>query len=129
VRIKSDDDAHEIELEMISVRGQTAADNFYIIVFGETLNDGAAHVKRGGKKPAEKRNSTTSERGQAAREIKHSGTNLQALIEDHGTTLEEYKSANEEALSDNEELQSTNEELETAKEELQNRNAELGVSN
>ena len=54
---------------------------------------------------------------------------MQALIEDHETTLEEYKSSNEEVLSANEELQSTNEELETAKEELQSTNEELTTLN
>ena len=54
---------------------------------------------------------------------------MQALIEDHETTLEEYKSSNEELLSANEELQSTNEEMETAKEELQSTNEELTTLN
>jgi two-component system CheB/CheR fusion protein len=142
VRIKSDGGSREIDLEVIPIRGQTVADNFYIVVFQEALKDGSPRAKRGVKRHPEKLR-LPSERERAEREIKHLREQLQALIEDHETTLEEYKSTNEEVLSTNEELQSTNEELETAKEELQstneelttlneelqNRNAELSVSN
>ncbi len=129
VRIKSNGDAREIDLEVIPVWGQTVSDNFYIIVFQEALKNGAPRAKRGAKKPAAKRNAGPSERERTDREINHLREQLQALIEDHETTLEEYKSTNEEVLSANEELQSTNEELETAKEELQSTNEELTTLN
>jgi two-component system CheB/CheR fusion protein len=128
VRIRSDGDTREIDLEVIPVRGQTAAENFYIIVFQEAAKDATPHkAKRGGKKRAAKQG--PSERERADREVNHLRDQLQALIEDHETTLEEYKSTNEEVLSANEELQSTNEELETAKEELQSTNEELTTLN
>jgi two-component system, chemotaxis family, CheB/CheR fusion protein len=129
VRIKSDGETREIDLEVIPVRGQSPRENFYIVVFQEALNDGAARPKRAVKKARLNPNSSASERDRAEREIAHLREQLQALIEDHETTLEEYKSANEEVLSANEELQSTNEELETAKEELQSTNEELTTLN
>ncbi|MGC1255963.1 MAG: PAS domain-containing protein, partial [Candidatus Acidiferrales bacterium] len=129
VRIKSDGDTREIDLEVIPVRGQSPTENFYIVVFQEAMNNGAARPKRGAKKSVVKPNSSASERDRAEREITHLREQLQALIEDHETTLEEYKSSNEEVLSANEELQSTNEELETAKEELQSTNEELTTLN
>jgi two-component system, chemotaxis family, CheB/CheR fusion protein len=129
VRIKSNGDTREIDLEVIPLRGQTHTENFYIIVFQEAIADGARRPKRAGKKPPAKQNALASERDRAEREITHLREQLQALIEDHETTLEEYKSSNEEVLSANEELQSTNEELETAKEELQSTNEELTTLN
>ncbi|MGC1987251.1 MAG: chemotaxis protein CheB [Candidatus Acidiferrales bacterium] len=129
VRIKSDGDTREIDLEVIPVRGQSPTETFYIVVFQEAMNDGAARPKRGAKKPIVKPNSSASELDRAEREIAHLREQLQALIEDHETALEEYKSSNEEVLSANEELQSTNEELETAKEELQSTNEELTTLN
>ena len=129
VRIKSDGDTREIDLEVIPVRGQSATENFYIIVFQEAIGDGAPRPGRAGKKPPAKRSASSSERDRTEREIAHLREQLQALIEDHETTLEEYKSSNEEVLSANEELQSTNEELETAKEELQSTNEELTTLN
>lgn len=91
MRIKSDDEAHEIDLEVISVRAQTAADNFYIIVFGESLNDGRPTSSAGARCLPKKRNSTTSEREQAAREIKNSGTNCRRSwkIMDHSGRIAE----------------------------------------
>ena len=129
VRIKSDAGTREIDLEVIPVRGETSSENYYVIVFQESLTDGAARPKRGAKKRPEKRNPANSERERSDREIAHLREQLQALIEDHETTLEEYKSSNEELLSANEELQSTNEEMETAKEELQSTNEELTTLN
>ena len=129
VHIKSNGDTREIDLEVIPVRGQTPADNFYVIVFMEPLKEVPSRTKRGGKKQAEKRKTVPSERERADREIKQLRDQLQAIVEDHETTLEEYKSTNEEVLSANEELQSTNEELETAKEELQSTNEELTTLN
>ncbi|MGA8021629.1 MAG: chemotaxis protein CheB [Candidatus Acidiferrales bacterium] len=129
VRIKSDGDTREIDLEVIPVRGQSPTENFYIVVFQEAMNAAAARPKRGATKPRVKPNSSASELGRAEREITHLREQLQTLIEDHETTLEEYKSSNEEVLSANEELQSTNEELETAKEELQSTNEELTTLN
>lgn len=51
--------------------------------------------------------------------------NLQAALQFHQTTNEEYRLAHEEMQSTNEELQSTNEELETSREELRSINEEL----
>jgi two-component system, chemotaxis family, CheB/CheR fusion protein len=130
VRIKSDGNTREIDLEVIPVRGHSPADNFYIIVFQEALSDGPARGKRGTKtKPASEQRRIVSEHERSEREIDRLRDQLQALMEDHETTLEEYKSTNEEVLSANEELQSTNEELETAKEELQSTNEELTTLN
>jgi two-component system, chemotaxis family, CheB/CheR fusion protein len=57
-------------------------------------------------------------------ELKYTKENLQATIEELGTSNEELQSTNEELISSNEELQSTNEELQSVNEELYTVNSE-----
>ncbi|HSD21015.1 MAG TPA: PAS domain-containing protein, partial [Anaeromyxobacter sp.] len=54
---------------------------------------------------------------------------LEAMIEQHQTSGDEFATLNEELTAANEELQSTNEELESAKEELESANEELTTLN
>ena len=130
IRIQSNGTSREIDLEIIPIRGQSGAERFYIVTFQESAPGGvpASHGKRRFQRPSESQRQE-KDRERAASEIGRLRAQLQALIEDHETTLEEFKSANEEVLSANEELQSTNEELETAKEELQSSNEELTTLN
>jgi two-component system, chemotaxis family, CheB/CheR fusion protein len=57
-------------------------------------------------------------------ELKYTKENLQATIEELGTSNEELQATNEELISSNEELQSTNEELQSVNEELYTVNSE-----
>jgi two-component system CheB/CheR fusion protein len=130
VHVQSNGGTREVDIEVIPVRGGTAQDRFYAIVFQEAPNRESTPPKAK-EQPGKKTGATAleRERDRAVQEGKQLREELQALIEDHETTLEEFKSANEEVLSANEELQSTNEELETAKEELQSTNEELTTLN
>ncbi|MBF0328786.1 MAG: PocR ligand-binding domain-containing protein [Nitrospirae bacterium] len=57
-------------------------------------------------------------------EVLYTRENLQASIEELGTSNEELQSTNEELIASNEELQSTNEELQSVNEELYTVNSE-----
>src|SRR6185312_15929361 len=140
VHVKADDYVKEVNLEVIPVRGQTARDRFYVVVFqdAEPQASSSPRAKKqiAGKKPTAHRTATTRETERLQREAAQLRDQLQSLIEDHESTAEEYKSANEELQSTNEELetakeelQSSNEELTTLNEELQNRNVELSLAN
>jgi two-component system CheB/CheR fusion protein len=54
---------------------------------------------------------------------------LEAMVEQHQISDDDFATVNEELVAANEELQSTNEELESAKEELQSANEELTTLN
>jgi two-component system CheB/CheR fusion protein len=130
VRVRSNGGARDVDLEVIPVRGQTTQDHYYVVVFQDSPRretSSAKSKKVPGRKAAQA--AWERERERSAEEAKQLRDQLQALIEDHEMTLEEFKSSNEEVLSANEELQSTNEELETAKEELQSTNEELTTLN
>jgi two-component system CheB/CheR fusion protein len=130
LRISSDGATRSVNLEVIPVRGQSAGERLYIIVFQEVDRTGS-HTAGGGR-----RLERETEKGRASRELaratqeeEHLREQLHTLIDEHEITLEEFKSANAEVLSANEELQSSNEELETTKEELQSSNEELSTLN
>jgi len=59
------------------------------------------------------------------KELAHTRTHLNVVVEELETSNEELQSLNEELQSANEELQSSNEELQTSNEELQSSNEEL----
>jgi two-component system CheB/CheR fusion protein len=130
VQIQSDEGSREVSLEVLPLRGASAQERFYVVVFQEAARKPAVlgdDHKSG--KTAKVARSTTRDTELLKREMNQLREQLRALIEEHETTTEEFKSAHEEVLSANEELQSTNEELETAKEELQSTNEELTTLN
>jgi two-component system, chemotaxis family, CheB/CheR fusion protein len=130
VRIQSEDGTREVNLEVVPLRGPSAEERFYVVVFQnaagkpEVLEEKSKVRKNGkGTRSRARENETLQHESNQLRE------QLRSLIEEHETTAEEFKAAHEEVLSANEELQSTNEELETAKEELQSTNEELTTLN
>jgi two-component system CheB/CheR fusion protein len=127
VQVQSNGGTREVNLEVIPLQGQGAADRFYVVVFQDAAASGKA--RGGGPQVRKTKQDSSPENERGKREIAQLRQQLQALIEDHETTTEEFQSANEEVFSANEELQSTNEELETAKEELQSSNEELTTLN
>ena len=137
VEVRANGGLHEVDLEVIPLRGPAPGERYYLVIFQESKQ--AARVeppKAVGKDGTPGKGRTQSEQAAAERQVgvlKHelaqTKSTLQSVIEEQDTTNEELKSANEEILSSNEELQSTNEELETAKEELQSSNEELTTLN
>ena len=130
VQIQSESGPREVNLEVVPLRGPTAHERFYVVVFQDVAAKAAAagdKTKRG--KGVKVDGSMTRGADRLRREASQLREQLRALIEEQETTAGEFKSAHEEALSANEELQSTNEELETAKEELQSTNEELTTLN
>jgi two-component system CheB/CheR fusion protein len=130
LHITSNGGTRDIDLEVIPIRGQSAADRLYIIAFQDALRpvSSTAAVARRSEKRTEK-GRASRELARVNQELQRLREQLRTLIDEHETTLEEFKSANAEILSANEELQSTNEELETTKEELQSSNEELSTLN
>ena len=130
VQIQSEAGTREISLEVVPLRGPTAQERFYVVVFQDAVREPSAlKDKAKGGKPVKIAPSTARDTDTLKREADQLREQLRSLIEEHETTAEEFKAAHEEVLSANEELQSTNEELETAKEELQSTNEELTTLN
>ena len=130
VRITANGGTREVDMEVIPLRGQSAADRFYIIAFQDAarpVSSTAAGARRLEKRTEKGR--AWHELARTNQEVARLRDQLHTLIDEHETTLEEFKSANAEILSANEELQSTNEELETSREELQSLNEELTALN
>ncbi len=130
LRIMSNGGTRDVDLEVIPLRGQSAAERLYIIAFQDAVrpvSSTAAGARRLEKQTEKGR--VSRELARTNQEVAHLREQLHTLIDEHETTLEEFKSANAEILSANEELQSTNEELETTKEELQCSNEELSTLN
>ena len=138
MRVKSDGGTREVDLEVIPVKGSSAAEGGFLVLFEEPLHrqplsregTGAGAGRRGPRpglprrrRPAERENARLAQELAATREY------LQSVIEQQEAANEELQSANEEAQSANEELQSINEELETSKEEIQSSNEELATVN
>jgi two-component system CheB/CheR fusion protein len=130
LRIAHNGGTRDIDLEVIPLRGQSAAERLYIIAFQDAARPAPSNAD--GSRRLEKH----TEKGRASRELARAKHELQrlreqlrTLIDEHETTLEEFKSADAEILSANEELQRSNEELETTKEELQSSNEELSTLN
>jgi two-component system CheB/CheR fusion protein len=130
VQIQSETGMREVGLEVVPLRGPSAHERFYVVVFQDEVRKpvGLADKGKAGKTVKIAR-STARDTELLKREMNQLKEQLRLLIEEHETTTEEFKSAHEEVLSANEELQSTNEELETAKEELQSTNEELTTLN
>jgi two-component system CheB/CheR fusion protein len=129
VQIQSDGGTREVSLEVVPLRGPSAHERFYVVVFQDPGRKAATLAESRGGKRVKVARSTARDREMLKRETNQLREQLRSLIEEHETTTEEFKSAHEEVLSANEELQSTNEELETAKEELQSTNEELTTLN
>ncbi|HZW94529.1 MAG TPA: chemotaxis protein CheB [Candidatus Eremiobacteraceae bacterium] len=130
LQIKSEGGMREIDIEVLPLRGPSALERFFVVVFQEPTRKPSAPEARGkGGRAAKQARSTAQETGLLMRETEQLRRQLRTLICEHETTVEEFKAAHEEVLSANEELQSTNEELETAKEELQSTNEELTTLN
>jgi len=129
VQIQSEGGPREIALEVVPLRGPTAQERFYVVVFQDVARKPeVAEDKRKAGKALKVARPTVLDT-ELKRETNQLREQLRTLIEEHETTTEEFKAAHEEVLSANEELQSTNEELETAKEELQSTNEELTTLN
>jgi two-component system CheB/CheR fusion protein len=130
VQIQSEAGTREISLEVVPLRGPTAQERFYVVVFQDVVRKPEALEDKGKAGRVVKMARPTAQDSELLkRESNQLREQLRSLIEEHETTSEEFKSAHEEVLSANEELQSTNEELETAKEELQSTNEELTTLN
>jgi two-component system CheB/CheR fusion protein len=130
VWIQSEAGTREISLEVVPLRGPTAHERFYVVVFQDAVRKPEVPDDKGkAGKTVKLARPPTHETAMLTREANQLREQLRSLIEEHETTAEEFKSAHEEVLSANEELQSTNEELETAKEELQSTNEELTTLN
>jgi two-component system CheB/CheR fusion protein len=125
VQLHAEGQIRDVNFEVLPLRGQTAQESYYVIVFQDKIEIPPASLgeNKNARQPA------LRETEKLRRELAELQSQLAALIKDHETTLEEFKSVNEEVLSSNEELQSTNEELETSKEELQSTNEELTTLN
>jgi len=129
VQIQSEEGTREVNLEVVPLRGPSAQERLYVVVFQDEADKAAVEKKGKAGKPVKVARSTARDTELLKREMSQLREQLRSLIEEHETTTEEFKSAHEEVLSANEELQSTNEELETAKEELQSTNEELTTLN
>jgi two-component system CheB/CheR fusion protein len=130
VQIQSEGGQREISLEVVPLRGPTAHERFYVVVFQDVVHKPEIAEDKGkAGKMVKVARPAAQDAEQLKRETNQLREQLRSLIEEHETTAEEFKSAHEEVLSANEELQSTNEELETAKEELQSTNEELTTLN
>jgi two-component system CheB/CheR fusion protein len=130
LQIRSEAGTRQVNLEVLPLRGPSAQERLYVVVFEEPVQKRAVLelIHRKGK-TIKASNSATRANELLKHEADHLRQQLRALICEHETTVEEFKAAHEEVLSANEELQSTNEELETSKEELQSSNEELTTLN
>src|SRR5438132_8055986 len=133
LKVRHDDELHEINLEVIPLDGPSGERHFLVLFDDATSRvdaQSAARVKgrlKGSRKTQDRRQDSRILRLQ--QELAASRDYLQSIIQDLEAANEELQSANEEILSSNEELQSSNEELDTAKEELQSTNEELNTVN
>jgi two-component system CheB/CheR fusion protein len=130
LQIQSEAGTRTVNLEVLPLRGPTAQERFYVVVFQDELRPPVVLEAGGTRDKKLKSARATAPGGDVLkREVEQLRNQLRVLIQEHETTAEEFKAAHEEVLSANEELQSTNEELETAKEELQSTNEELTTLN
>ncbi|HEV7516539.1 MAG TPA: chemotaxis protein CheB [Thermoanaerobaculia bacterium] len=129
LRVKSNGEFREMELEVIPLKG-SPEEGAFLVLFeevtrkksrGKALKSGLARTAAEGEETAE--GDRVSEELHATREY------LQSVIEQQESANEDLQSASEELQSANEELQSLNEELETSKEEIQSANEELSTVN
>jgi len=128
VRIRSNGRYRTITLEVAPVKGGSARESYFLVLFREEAPDGqrkpALMEAKGAKRKAEE-----AENSRLTKELEYTRSHVQSIMEEQEASNEELRSANEEIQSCNEELQSTNEEMETAQEELQSSNEELTTLN
>jgi len=130
VQIQSEGGMREVNLEVMPLRGYSAPERFYVVVFQDVVRKPEVFESHHrAAKTAKAARSTGRGTELLKREVEQLRKQLRALIQEHETIAEEFKAAHEEVLSANEELQSTNEEVETSKEELQSTNEELTTLN
>ncbi len=130
LQIQSESGKRTVNIEVMPLRGPSAQERFYVVVFQEpAAKPEAVQEKTRGGRVAKAARSTARDADLLKREVEQLRSQLRSLICEHEGNVEEFKAAHEEVLSANEELQSTNEELETAKEELQSTNEELTTLN
>jgi two-component system CheB/CheR fusion protein len=132
VRIKSNGGTREVNLEVVPVKGSSAGEGGFLVLFEEPAPPPTSLPRGNGgrsKAAAEEEEAAERENARLARELAATGEYLQSVIEQQEAANEELQSANEEVQSANEELQSINEELETSKEEIQSSNEELATVN
>jgi two-component system CheB/CheR fusion protein len=104
-----------VTVEASPLKSPDIEDEFYVVVFEETLYPPTLNAEAGRDERVKKLEAELS----AVRE------DMRSIIESQEAANEELQSANEEIVSSNEELQSINEELETSKEEIESSNEEL----
>jgi two-component system, chemotaxis family, CheB/CheR fusion protein len=136
VRVNYNGDSREIALEVIPIKGLTANERCFLVLFEPVAAIGTqksfASKQNVADRNRRRTNKESAEDDQSARlreELSVTREYMQSLVEQHEAANEELQSANEEIQSSNEELQSINEELETAKEELESGNEELTTLN
>src|SRR5712671_4495829 len=139
VRVNYNGDSREVNLEVIPLKGLTANERCFLVLFEPLVAPGsqksAASKKRAEassrtlRKDASKLQEANGQSKRLQEELSVTREYMQSLVEQHEAANEELQSANEEIQSSNEELQSINEELETAKEELESGNEELTTLN
>jgi len=133
LQVKIQGETREVNLEVVRLKGSSAGQGGFLILFEEPAPPSSASLPRG--KPRAKAAAAAEdealqeENARLEQELAATREYLQSVIEQQETTNEELQSANEEAQSANEELQSINEELETSKEEIQSSNEELVTVN
>ena len=152
--IRSNDESHEISLEVLPLLIPAASKRFFVVLFScsntnpqrqrgrslphvpdsESLGSSeslaaSALAHAAGDITQADLNARDHEVARLRQELDATKSYLQSVIEAQEAGNEELTAANEEIISSNEELQSTNEELETAKEELQATNEELTTVN
>jgi two-component system CheB/CheR fusion protein len=121
-----------VALEVIPLKGSTAAEGGFLVLFEEPRVPGPRRRRpRGTAATAATAadDARQEEMDRLGQELTATRLYLQSVIEQQEAANEELQSANEEAQSANEELQSINEELETSKEEIQSSNEELATVN
>lgn len=130
LRVQSNGGTRKVHLEVVPVKGSSAGENGFLILFEEPAPPRPTALRRGKTvRAAAGEEAAEEENARLARELAATREYLQSVIEQQEAANEELQSANEEAQSANEELQSINEELETSKEEIQSSNEELATVN
>ncbi len=115
----------EVDIEVLPLGNAQTEGRFYLVLF-----ESVVPLPKGTEKAKPiKADASGSIIEELKRELGSTKETLQTIIEEQEATNEELRAALEEVQSSNEELQSTNEELETAKEELQSTNEELNTVN
>ena len=120
IRVRRDNNAVDVDIEVLPVRVGGTSENCYVVLFDETPGEATAPPP-----PPTEPQEIERELVRLQQELQATREYMDSLLEQQDAANEELRTANEEILSSNEELQSTNEELETAKEELQSSNEEL----